>query len=304
MFVNGKIRLNPVMTNVDHDEFVPGLSKITSKVHEAGGKMVVQIVHVGAKAAHFEVEAQSLSPSGFELVPGKPAKEITRAEIAEVASHFAKAAARCKAGGADGVQILAGHGYLLSQFLSPHFNKRTDEYGGEIANRGRIVIEVYEAMRKEVGPDYPIWIKINSNDLVEKSINMEEFLWLCQELDKKGIDAIEVSAGIGVDRDSSPAKPIKEEADEASYAKATLALAACVKATVIGVGGFRTPSVIDEFLNKGNITAVGLSRPLVREPGLVNRWKGTNKDKATCISCNKCFRPKAGYGCQQDLPKA
>jgi len=298
-FVDGKCRLSPTMIVAEHAAFVARLGQIVGQVHAAGGKIVVQLVHAGAKSGHVEGDARPLAPSDVELMPGSPAREMTRDDIAAAAGYFARAAVRCREAGAVGVQILAGHGYLISQFLSPHFKKRSDEYGGAIENRARILFEVYEAVRQATGPGYPIWVKINSHDLVPDTIRRDEFIWVCRELGNMGIDAIEVSAGLGLGRDSTPARFIKDESDEGSFAAEALALAACLKTQIILTGGFRTPDVIENYLNKGEIEAIGLSRPLIREPGLVNRWRGGQREKSTCVSCNKCFRPKTHPGCQQ-----
>ena len=154
------------------------------------------------------------------------------------------------------------------------------------------------AMRRKAGEDFPLWIKINCKDLVEESITMEECLWLCAEMEGLGLAAIELSAGMGYGRSSSPSKTIADESEEGSFAAEALALADAVRIPVISTGGFRTPDVMERWLNAGHIAAIGLSRPLICEPGLVKRWASGDRQKARCISCSKCYRPKDGYGCQ------
>jgi 2,4-dienoyl-CoA reductase-like NADH-dependent reductase (Old Yellow Enzyme family) len=213
-------------------------------------------------------------------------------EIRAVVAAFADAAARCKQAGADAVQIHAAHGFLLSAFLNPYFNKRTDAYGGNIECRARIVLEVYAAVRKAVGNEYPVWIKINCKDLTEPSINPTEFQWVCSELDKRCMDAIEVSGGAMISPQSAPAPLINKEEDEGYFAREALQVAGTVSASVISVCGYRTPDMIETWLNQGKIEAISLCRPLICEPDLVGRWERGDRKKARCVSCSKCFNPE------------
>lgn len=296
--VDGNSGFGPGTPNTYNDSFTQGFRKCSDLVHGYDCRIIVQLCHTGAKAMMPDGGAQPLGPSDMALPHAKPARAMTKEEIKELTGSFATAASRCKEAGADGIQIHAAHGYLISQFLSPSTNKREDEYGGPIENRGRILLEILGAMREAVGGGFPIWVKINGKDLVEESITPEECAWLCLELEKHGLDAIELSAGMGYDRNSSPSKRIVEESDEGSFAPEALALADKSGIPVISTGGFRTPEVIERWLNQGNIAAIGMSRPLICEPGLVNRWKEGRIEKARCVSCSKCYRPKAGYGCQ------
>ena len=296
--VDRKSGVHQRMPNVYDAGFVPEFRKIVNMAHFNNCKIVVQLVHSGAKANMPEGGGQPLGPSAITLTPNNPARAMTRQEIADLIAGFGKAAALCKAAGADGVQIHGAHGYLISQFLSPHCNKRDDEYGGDIANRGRIVLECLGAMRRETGGNYPVWIKINCHDLVEESIAMEECVWLCKELEEGGMQAVELSAGLGLGRSTSPSKVIAEESDEGSFAREALELAERLKIPVISTGGFRTPGVMEQWLNKGDIAGIGLCRPLIREPGLVKRWLEGDRAKSHCISCNRCYRLKDGLKCQ------
>ena len=283
--------------NAYNENFVRDFRNLADMVHAYDCRIVVQLVHSGAKAVP-EGGGAPLGPSDMTLPRAKPAKAMTKQDVEALAESFASAAARCKEAGADGVQIHGAHGYLISQFLSPSTNKRTDEYGGDIVGRGRILLEMLDAMRRAVGQDFPIWIKINCKDLVEESITLDECIWLCMEMEKRGLSAIELSAGMGYGRDSSPSKLIKDENDEGSFAAEALILAEKVDIPVISTGGFRTPDVIESWLNKGKIEGIGLSRPLICEPDLVLRWQGGDRKKARCISCSGCYRAKNGYGCQ------
>lgn len=154
------------------------------------------------------------------------------------------------------------------------------------------------SMVKAYGDDYPVWIKLNCKDLTEPSITPDEFLWVGRELDKRGINAIEVSGGASVDVKSSSMQFVKTESDEGCFAQEALRLAEQASASVVSVCGFRTPSVMGTLLNKGKVEALSLCRPLISEPDLISRWQSGDTRKARCISCNKCFSPKDGIVCR------
>lgn len=293
--VDDNSRVFPLMVKAYDDSFVNGMGEIANNAHDNDCKIVVQLAHNGAKA-NPDNGNPPLAPSGM-MFGEKELKGMTKDEIKQLAGSFALAALKCKEAGADGVQIHGAHGYLLSQFLSPFFNKRTDEYGGNIANRARIIFEIYDAIRNKTNADYPIWIKINCADFVDAGLSFDESLWVCKELDKRGIDAIEVSGGIGVSAESAPTRigPNKETGTFSDYG---LLVADNVNATVISVGGYRAPDMIEQFLNRGKVEAVSLCRPLICEPDLPNIWKGGDKRNAKCISCNKCFDYARGFGCK------
>ena len=290
--VDGNSRVAPAMVKAYVPSFVPELAKVVNGVHAQGAKLIVQINHCGQKAGQIDDGGSPLGPVDVDGSQGKPVRGMTHEDIRSVVAAYAAAASRFKEAGADGVQIHAAHGYLLSQFLNPYFNRRSDEYGGEIAGRAKIVLEVYDAVREAVGTDYPVWIKINCKDLTEPSISPEEFDWVCKELDKRGIDAIEVSGGAGLDRKSSSAQLIKGEEDEGFFAREAVRVAADVSASVLSVCGYRTPELAEKWLNQGEIAAISLCRPLISEPDLVGRWERGDMRQARCISCSKCFNPE------------
>lgn len=295
--VDESSRVYPQMLKAYGDAFVPDFSELVARVHKHDCKIIVQLAHTGAKASP-DHGGNPLAPSDFPINPDRPARSMTMEEIQKLAQSFAEAAIKCRESGADGVQIHAAHGYLLSQFTSPVFNKREDEYGGNLSNRARIVFDVYDAIRGAVGDEYPVYIKINSEDRVDGGLTLEESIWICSELEKRGINGIEVSGGLAVSRESAPVQMIKNTNDEGTFARNALTIAEKVSVPVISVGGYRTPDMIESWLNKGNIQAVSLCRPLISEPDLPNRWKAGDRKKARCISCNRCFDTRAGFGCK------
>lgn len=290
--VDENSRAASVMIKAYGHSFVPELSKLVSAVRALDTKLVVQINHCGQKARQIDGGGSPLGPSDTENAQGTPVKGVSREQIRSIVASFAETAARCQEAGADAVQIHAAHGYLLSEFLNPYCNKRTDEYGGNIENRARIVFEVYDAVRAAVGKGYPLWIKINSRDLTEPSITPEEFQWVCAELGKCGIDAIEVSGGAALSPESSSSPRIKKEENEGFFGREALEVAEKASTSVISVCGYRTPDIIEQWLNKGKIEAIALCRPLISEPDLIGRWQRGDMRKARCISCSKCFNPE------------
>jgi 2,4-dienoyl-CoA reductase-like NADH-dependent reductase (Old Yellow Enzyme family) len=226
-------------------------------------------------------------------------RALETGEVRELVEAFGQAARRSREAGFDAVQIHGAHGYLASQFLSPFFNRREDEYGGSLEGRMRFCTEVYRAVRAEAG-DLPVHIKLNLTDFFEGSTTPEDALPLAQRLSELGIDAIEVSAGGPFSGGRGPARTgVKRPEDEGylmDLARLTRERTACA---VIGMGGFRSPQVIEAALASGDVDFVALSRPLIREPDLVERWRRGDRSPSLCQSCSGCFKTlERGEGIQ------
>ena len=282
--------INSGMIKIYDPQFTNDFRSVVERVHQLGSKIVVQLGHCGVKSTELDADNVAFGPCDMpERTP--PVRAITKEEIAELVKAYGVAAVKCKEAGADGVQIHAAHGYLISEFLSPIYNKRTDEYGGE--GRAKFLLEVYDEIRGQVGSDYPILVKINGNDVAPGGISEEEFTKCCKELAWRGIDAIEVSCGIGIDRTSNSTQGSRQ--DEAYNAPLAKRLSQKIDKAVISVGGYRSIEKVEEVLNEGNVAAISMCRALIREPGLPKRWKAGNREKAKCLACSKCFAsPKHG----------
>ncbi|MBW2638255.1 MAG: NADH:flavin oxidoreductase, partial [Deltaproteobacteria bacterium] len=195
-YVRPEGKASPWQLGIYKDELVSGLRKMTAAVHACGGRIIAQLAHAGCFTSAQLTGQPPLVVSDFnELATKSPRKEITARDISEIISAFADAAQRAKSAGFDGVQIHSAHGYLLSQFLSPAFNKRRDEYGGSVHNRARIHLEICHTVREAVGRDYPILIKMNCRDFVENGLELEESLQVAHLLADAGLDAIDLSGG-------------------------------------------------------------------------------------------------------------
>lgn len=258
------------------ESFKSQFSEICNEVHRNGGKVAAQLAHGGINAMEIDEGEYRMCPSDAVSAFGFEARAMTREEIVEVIEDFGVAAKVCKEAGADAVQIHAAHGYLLSEFLSPYINKREDEYGGSLENRAKIVFDVYKEIRNNVGKDYPILIKINYDDLVDenglgKGFTGEECIWVCKQLDKLGIDAIEVSSGLSVSRETRPMQKVIEGMSEGHFTQGALKVADEVNCTVISVGGYRTKEQVMNALNAGKIDMISMSRPF-RNTSYISDW--------------------------------
>jgi 2,4-dienoyl-CoA reductase-like NADH-dependent reductase (Old Yellow Enzyme family) len=215
---------------------------------------------------------------------------MTRSDIDNVVEGYILAAIRAKKAGFDGLQLHCAHGYLFSQFLSPFYNKRTDEYGGGIANRSRIIIDTYNQIRVAVGRDYPILVKMNTNDFIDGGISNDDVLRAADIFAKAGIDAIELSGGTGWgmvlgDFNLTPMRMVKEEGyyqDIARQIKTSLSI------PIIITGGIRSYQTAERLVRDGITDYIGLCRPLIREPGLINRWQSGDTRGSGCMSDNGC----------------
>ncbi|MEI8247049.1 MAG: NADH:flavin oxidoreductase [Lentisphaerota bacterium] len=280
---------------VDRDECIPGLAKLAAAVHMNGGKIVLQLGHAGAMATAACTGQEPAGPSAIPDKDGKPlCREMNRKDIETLTENIADGARRAKKAGFDGVQIHAAHGYLFSQFLSPYFNKRQDEFGGPIENRARIVIMALQKIKSATGGGYPALIKINSDDFVDGGISPDEMLEIAQLLEKNGIDAIEISGGTHFSKEGyDPVRKGNRATPDhgAYYFKAAAKLKQTVKVPVILVGGIRAFETAQNILDSKTADYIAMSRPLIREPQLIRRWESGNTARASCESCNSCFRP-------------
>ncbi|MBA7607210.1 NADH oxidase [subsurface metagenome] len=240
-------------------------------------------------------------------------REMTTYEIEETIESFAQAARRAKEAGFDGVQLHGAHGYLISEFLSPYTNRRTDQYGGDTDKRLRFVEQIYRRSRELVGDGFPILIKMNCDDFLEGGITLDESKKITKMLSNMGFDAIEISScmwetvkrkkkEIGwkptfIPESRMSVGSINEPAYHSPYAKE---IKKVIDIPLILVGGINSIDLVEEILNKGDADFVSFSRPLIREPDLPNRWmKGIGSTIVECAYCNNCLftLTKTGLHC-------
>jgi len=203
-------------------------------------------------------------------------------EVDKIIEEFVDAIRRVKIAGFDGVELHGAHGYLLSSFLSPYTNKRTDKYGGTVEKRVQIIRSIMNKAKALVGSDFPIIIKINSNDIMPQGIRTDTFPAVAQQVVNTGVDALDISGNNPIVED------IEHIEDESYFFDGASSLD--VNVPIILTGGNRSVSHMEKLLKTNEIDFLGMARPLIREPDLPERWlSGTADDRATCISCNGCF---------------
>ena len=272
------------------DAMIDSLKRVSSVVHENGGIVAIQLAHAGNRGKG-KNEYAALGPSDLLIEGIKIASAMTDDDIKRTVKAFGEAAERSVNAGFDAVQIHSAHGYLLSQFLSPYYNKRDDNYGGNLENRAKLLLEVYEEIRNRVGKAFPVMVKINSEDFLDGGMTVDEMVKVAHMLEDRGMDAIELSGGTFESGRLIPSRVGTERSEkrEVYYKKAATAFKKEIKIPLILVGGFLSFNIAEEVVHSGLADYVALSRPLIREPHLVARWANGDRRKASCISCNKCF---------------
>ncbi|MCB2292813.1 NADH:flavin oxidoreductase [Clostridium algoriphilum] len=294
-FISKGEQPNPRMFGIYDDSFIEEYKILVDKVHKHESKIAMQIVYGGSQSDHPGASGMNIyGPSAVKnIVTGITPKEATKEDIKAIVKKFGDAALRVKKAGFDAVEIHAAHGYLLSQFLTPYYNTRRDEYGGDIHNRARIIYEVIKEIRKRVGDNYPIMIKINFDDLMEKNpgLTKEESIEVFKEMDKLGIDMIEPSAAnlSSGEGQTASIKGVNTIEKQSYFRASAMNIARQVKAKVILVGGNKNINLMDEILNTTDIEYFSLSRTILCEADLINKWVDNKDYKPKCISCNKCW---------------
>ena len=290
-FVRPEGKQLPGTMGIHTDAFAPEYENLTLAVHEAGGKIAVQLVHGGGQANASEAGQQPLAPSAVKVdqFPEMPT-ELAKDEIGDIVTAFGEAARRAKAWGFDAVQLHGAHGYLINQFLSPHTNRRKDEYGGSIENRTLFLLQVYQKLRDMVGAEFPVLIKLNASDNLDGGLTIGDAVYAAKQLSEAGIDAIEVSAGTSASGRKNPARTkINKPEREAYNLDLARQIKEAVSCPVMVVGGFRSYEVAEKALREDGMDYIAMARPVIREPGLPNRWLQGDRSPASCISCNSCF---------------
>ncbi|MEM7528137.1 MAG: oxidoreductase [Pseudomonadota bacterium] len=239
---------------------------LAKRGQENGAALWLQLGHAGALA--YAPTSLPMGPSALDL-PGLVCGALSEAEVARLPGAFARTAALARRAGFGGVEIHAAHGFLLSQFLSPLFNKRDDAYGGTIANRARLLLESVAAVRASVGPGFPIAVKLNASDLLEGGLSGDEALEVVRLLDRTSVDLIDISGGTYF----PGAKAASDGSGQGPYFLdfAKRARGVTTKPLML-TGGFKSRAQAAEVVASGVVDVVGLARALVLEPDLPNLW--------------------------------
>ena len=269
---------------IDHDSYIPRLFKLSETVHKHGACIAIQINHAGASAQSARTNMQPVSASN---IPSKAGGEIPRPlekeEILRIVKKYGEAAKRAQIAGFDAVEIHAGHSYLLSQFLSPITNKRTDEFGGSPENRARFAKMVIEEVRAQVGPFFPIFVRISADEFLEGGNTLEDTLDYLQYFEKE-VDVFDVSCGLNGSIQYQIDANYLEDGWRSYMAKAVKERYGKI---CITMGNIRDPQVAEDILERGDADLIGMGRGLIADPEWVNKVSfGDEKEIRKCISCN------------------
>ena len=296
-YVSAEGKAHPEMLSAHCDEMIPGLQTLAEAVHAEGGHLALQINHAGRGCD--ESVPEPIAPSAVATPSGRPPREMTASEIVATVEAFGQAARRAKTAGMDAVQLHAAHGYLISQFLSPHINHRTDAWGGTFEGRIRFLAAVCEETRGQIGANYPLFIKLgmmDNLDQVPDGLTPEEGTRIVRMLADLGLDAVEISGGYGGEGDFVSRLAVGSKAPEAYYRPLAIRAKAATHLPVILVGGLRSRAVMDEILTSGDAELLALCRPLIREPDLPNRLRSGEATVAACTSGGRCWPKGMGQG--------
>lgn len=317
----------PLQMGADDDSKIPALARLVNAMHAHGAKVFAQLSHCGRQVVPgYAGLPEAVSASSVkDLSTGTRPRALTVSEIERVVDRFADAAGRCKQAGFDGIQIHAGHGYLISQFLTPYTNKRTDAYGGVLANRVKLLRDVYRAIRARVGDECPVIAKLNGSDYLplRPGLKTAELVEVARILELEGIDAVEISvghyeSGFPVVRGRFGRclrNMVQGSITHVSFARRAfltllwpiVALVCNViwrpregynlhyarefkqalKIPVICVGGFLTRKAMETAIERGSCDAVSVGRAFIADPYLYRHLRDGTPGPH-CVDCNAC----------------
>jgi len=295
------LRLLPRILRADDDSYIPGLACLADAVHENGAKIGIQLTAGGGAQSsggpwmpglQGVQKIDQVSPSG---VPAygvamhgeiRQPRALTIEEIEKCVELCGDSAQRVKKAGFDLVEIHAHEGYLIAQFMSPYFNKRTDKYGGSLENRCRFLMEIIAAMRKATGPDYPLIVKYSIDEFIAGGRDVKESQVVAQMLEEAGVGGLSCSIGVY----GSKVPPVPPYAvPRGSLAYLTEAVKESVKIPVMAVGRLDDPELADRILREGKGDFIGIGRGLIADPDWPRKVAGGRIEEIrTCIACNDC----------------
>ena len=286
-FVSSHGQSVPAQYGAHNDNMIPGLCRLAQAAHEAGTKIALQIVHAGINSSY--LRETYVVPLAVSTIPelGTPHREMAGEEIESIIADFVAAAVRGREAGFDAIQLHGGHGYLMSQFLSPLFNHRTDKWGGSAENRRRFHLEVIRKVRQAIGADFPLMVKLGVEDDKDGGLTLSESVAAAQQMERSGINAIEVSTGSDAFTSIMPVLK-KGDPGRVYFRRRAATIKRAVNIPVMVVAGIRSLEMAKDIVDSGDGDLISMCRPLIREPHLVARWQTGETEPAKCISCNMC----------------
>lgn len=256
----GQYRENLVF--VDRDACLPGLTKLVDVIHSNNQVAVLQINHAGSAADTALTKREAVAPSAVvhPVFNRSMPKELSIEEIQKIKEEFVQAALRAQKAGFDGIELHNCHGFLLSQFLSPITNTRTDQYGGSLENRSRLLMETTKAVREAIGDDALLMVRLGLDDLLPGGLTLEEGCQVAEMLEQTGIDILDISTGL---------KPPLELPGPAMLRGMLGTVKKHVSIPVVGAGELWNPEIAADMVEKGEIDFVALARPIWEQPNFV-----------------------------------
>lgn len=293
--------VSPHSLGVWDDKFIPGLTRMADAIHAQGARVCMQLHHCGRENYLFLKQKKAIGPSAIpSFIFGfmGPPREMTLDEIAEIIAAFGQGAKRAKAAGFDMVELHGAHGYLLMQFLSAHSNQRTDQYGGDFKGRARFMMECIASVRRQVGPDFPVSIRVSGEEGVKNGYGIDDMLTIVPDLVAAGADVINVSFSthaspeVNIDAPNASA-PIEYGPGFKSYLARKVKEVTSVP--VISVGRYTDPFFMDEVIARGDADMIAVGRQHLADPDfLKNAMSGHPEETLECLACNQgCIEREA-----------
>ena len=272
------------------DEFIPGLKSLTDEIHKYGAAAVAQLNHTGRINAFCKEGSVNIGPSAVpHRVTGVVPHALTISEIADMVKCYGDGAMRAKAAGFDAVEVHAGHGYLIQQFVSRLWNKRIDEYGGCLDNRIRFALEIVAEIRSRVGEDYPIGFRIDYDEMIPGGQNPEESIYLAQQLEKAGVNVLHVTGGSNESADDMRKLIGTMYLQPGYFIEAAAAIKKAVNIPVIAVGRLGAdPKLAESVIKNGYADLVTIGRALYADPQWAKKVQEGREDEIIkCVACNQ-----------------
>ena len=285
-------KASPKMLLINSDTHASHFKRLVDAIHDADGKVFIQINHAGRQTMPAVTGCPIVGPSPISHLPNPPEEMIPRelsvSEIEHMVQAYTDAAQRVKEIGADGVEIHMAHGYLICAFLSPFSNKRTDEYGGDIQGRARFSVEVLKSVRERVGVDFPISCRMSGDEYVEDGLDIDQTKQIAKILESEGADILHISAANAASVHMNHPPYYLEEGIFVHLAQAVKSV---VEIPVIAVGRIRNPTMANQIIQEEKADLISMGRALIADPHLPNKAKdGRFEEIIPCISCNKCIQ--------------
>jgi len=286
------------------DSLIPGWKKLMDEIHRAGARASIQLWHPGRQAPAVGSERPPWAPSMLPC-PCPNCQDIPHvmsiADIDEIIDCFAQAARRVKEAGVDAIELCGTHGYLIAQFMSAYSNRRTDKYGGDLRSRMRFALEIIEACRAQVGPDFPIIFRFSADERVPGGRTIEESVSIAPWLVEAGVDCLSVSTGVYANVEAYTAAPMA--VPKGFLMRDAEAIKEAAKVPVIAVGRLNDPLIAEQFVAQGKADIVAVGRQMLADPEWANKVKsGELEDIRWCTSCShECLHAlmtKFSFKCQ------